>query len=203
MIFSAQGWLRFLGSESSAYGIPLILGGLALMIFGWRLWKLCVVVSFGLIGAIAGSYLGDPNSTASWYAGIGAILLAALSYRPARHAITLLGGLVGAGVVANVLSSAGLSGTLLWLGTTLGFMGCFGLSFLNRAYVVILVTSFLGAALLISGLTAAAMTSSGLYSSLRNVASSSAFIVPFLVVVPTVMSCFLQASEVRRIQIEL
>jgi hypothetical protein len=31
-------------------GIPLVLGGLTLMAFGWRLWKVCAALTFGLIG---------------------------------------------------------------------------------------------------------------------------------------------------------
>lgn len=203
MQFSIKGWLHFLASDVSAYGIPLIVCGLALMIFGWRMWKVCVVVSFGVVGAAIGSYFGQRDGMSNWYAAAGGILLAVASYRPAQHAVAVLGGLVGAGIVGALLSGAGQHGPLLWLGCSLGFIVGSGIAFLHRPFVVVFVTSVLGAVLLVSGLTAAVMTSSPLYNSLRHITSSSAFIIPFLIVVPTVMSCFMQASELKRVDVEL
>jgi hypothetical protein len=203
MLFTIQGWLRFLASDMSAYGIPLILCGVALMTFGWRLWKVCVVVSFGVIGAGIGSRFGQADGMANWYAIGGGLLLGALSYRPAHHAIAVLGGLVGAAIIAALLSGAGQNGPLLWLGSSFGFIVGSGMAFLHRSYVVVFVTSILGAALLVSGLTAAVMTSAQLYNSLRHITSSSSIIVPFLIIVPTVMSCFIQASELKRVDAEL
>ena len=58
MILSVDGWLDFLKDSHGAAAFPLIVGGLGLMFFGWRFWRLCVILAFGLIGAIAGGLAG-------------------------------------------------------------------------------------------------------------------------------------------------
>ena len=203
MITSVNDWVSFLRGSDVLIGVPLLIGGAALMFFGWRMWKPCVVVSFGVLGVAVGTTLADPGPKQLLCAvGCGA-LLALLSYRPVNHALALLGGLVGGGFVMSVLTGVGLHGPPLWIGGGVALFACSALAFLNRQFVVIAVTSFLGAVLLISGATVLVMSSPGLYSSFHSMASGSVIVLPFLLLVPAVMSAFYQVSEVRRANAEL
>jgi len=47
------------------------------------------------------------------------------------------------------------------------------------------------------------MSMDAFYSTVRAMASNSIIVVPFLLLVPTVMSSFYQIAEVRRLQAEL
>ncbi len=203
MNFSVQDWIGYLREGQSAAGFPLIVGGLVLMLFGWRLWKVCVVISFGLIGTLIAAQLIGPRAHQFTYALVCGVGLGLLSYWPVNYAIGVLGGLLGALVTHFYLEKLGLSDGTLWALIGAAFVACTAFAVLNRRHVVILVTAFLGALLLLSGLTSWALTVPTIYGSFRSMAAWSVIVVPFLVLVPTVMSCFYQIAEVRRLRIEL
>ncbi len=203
MITSVQDWLSLLRNSHSATGFPLIVSGLALMMFGWRLWKVSVVLAFGVIGTMVGGFLIGPRDDQWTYAIACGVLLGLLSYWPVKYSIAVLGGVIGAGVTHFYLDRLGLTGGMLWGGSGAAFFACTAMAVLNRRHVVILVTSFLGAVLVLSGLTTWLMTMPMFFGTLRAMAAWSVIVVPFLVLVPTVMSCFYQMAEVRRLQVEL
>lgn len=202
-MYSIQDWLMFLRNSHSAIGFPLIVTGLALMLFGWRLWKVAVILSFGVIGTIAGAMLLGPIENQMLYAvGIGAVCGLASAW-PVKYSVSALGGILGAGVANGYLERFGMSGATLWGGTGAALVGCTAISLINRRHVVILVTAFIGAVLLLSGLTTWLMSIPSIFGTFKSMAAWSAIVLPFLVLVPTVMSCFYQIAEVRRLQIEL
>lgn len=203
MVIPIDDWLLFLRQSHSAMGIPLLVAGVGLMLFGWRLWKLCVMLSFGLIGAVAGAWLVGPGDDQWQYAAIGGVALALASYWPAKYAVSLLGGLIGAVLTMYLMSGLGFSGELLLAVGGVALVVCAAYSFLNRRHVVIIVTAFLGAVLLLSGLTAWVANMPWLYRAVQGMAAGSAIVVPFILLVPTVMSSFYQSAEVRRLHVDL
>ncbi|MDO8631083.1 MAG: hypothetical protein Q7R41_11385 [Phycisphaerales bacterium] len=203
MITSINDWVAFLRSSDSTIGFPLIICGLGLMLFGWRMWKVCVVLSFGLIGAVLGAIVADQSEHQAIFAIVGGVLLAAVSFYPARQALSVIGGLIGGGVAHFYLSRLHLDAVVHWSMCGTAFVGFAGYSFLSKQRVVIFVTAFFGAVLLMSGLAAWAMSVPAFFGTMRALASYSLLVVPFLLLVPTVMSCFYQIAEVRRLQIDL
>ena len=200
---SLSQWWSFLNRADVLAGVPLVVGGLALMLFGWRLWKICVVLCFGLIGAGLGARFAPSHNGVLLYPLVGAVLLGALSYWPARYSVAVLGGLIGAGLVAQVGSGSGLTGAPLWLITGVGFIGSLALSFINRRFVIIGVTAVLGGILLLSGLTVFSRCSPGLYGFLASATSDSSIVLPFILVVPSVVSVCYQAGETSCRGVEL
>lgn len=196
MITSLTDWVAFLHTSDKIVGLPLALAGLALMLFGWRFWRGCLVISFGLIGIGLGTAFSEGHDNQLLIAVAAGAVLAFLSYWPANLSIAVLGGLIGGSFLLNMLEGFGLHGPLLWILAGIAVFGAAGLAFINRQMVVIAVTAFEGAVLLVSGLTALIMTNPGLYGTF---ASHAAFIVPFGLLVPTVMSCFFQVAEVHRV----
>lgn len=203
VITSVQDWLSFLRDSHTATGFPLIVGGLALMLFGWRLWKVAVVLAFGVFGTIAAAiYLGPREDQLMYALGCGAFF-ALLSSWPLHYSVSALGGILGGMVSYGYLQRFGMEGGMLWGASGAALIACLAMSILYRRHVVILVTAFLGAALLLSGLMTLVMTNAALFGTFRSMAAWSAIVIPFLVLVPTVMSCFYQIAEVRRLQVEL
>jgi len=198
-----QDYISLLREANSAAGFPLIVGGLSLMLFGWRLWKVCVVLAFGVIGTIISAHLIGPRDNQMTYALVCGTLLGLLSYWPGHFSVAILGGVIGGGVAYIYLGSMRLSDGTLWCGVAAAFVACTACAVTNRRHVVILVTSFLGAVLLLSGLTSWVMNVPGIVPTFRAMAAWSTIVVPFLLLVPTVMSCFYQVAEIHRLQIEL
>jgi hypothetical protein len=173
------------------------------MFFGWRMWRVCLVLSFGLIGMVIGAKLaGESSYQTVCSVGCG-IVLGALSYKPADYALAVLGGLIAGGFVINAMVGAGLSGAVLWIAGGVALLACAAVAFLNRQLVVITVTSFIGAMLLVSGLAVFAMTFPAFFATLHSMAKGSMIVLPFLLLVPTVMSCFYQVAEIHRLNAKM
>lgn len=203
MITSIEDWINFLRDSTSAGGIPLIIGGLGLMLFGWRMWKLCVIMSFGLIGAGIGASFTEGGAD-KWIAMIACGgVLAAVSAWPINYSVALLGGVLGGGMAYYYLDLLQVDGIMQWVITAAVVLSCSAFAFINKRRVVILVTAFIGAMLLVSGLTSWLIASPAIFGTFRSMASTCAIVLPFVLLVPTVMSCFYQMAEVRRLQIEL
>jgi len=196
---SLSDWEVFLRHSHGAAAVPLLIAGLSMMLFGWRLWRLCVCASFGLIaGGLGVAYLSDLLGS-NWLAfGICAAVVAAACYWPASQLIGLLGGVLAAGGLWAYLGSLGVSGPTLWALAVSALIAGTAYALLNRRHVVVFVTAFLGAVLVISGLAALVMTVPSLDGTLRSVRSYSVIVGPFVLLVPTVMSCFYQIAEMRR-----
>jgi hypothetical protein len=196
-------WVRLLRDSHGVAGIPLIAGGLGLMLFGWRLWKICVVLAFGVIGTVIGLYLVGPSQNPWPLALLCGGVLGLASYYPVKYSIALLGGLIIAAAAHFYLANLKVEGAALWVGTALALFGGTAFAVINRRHVVIVVTSFLGAVLLVSGLATWVMSTPALLGTARQVAASSMVVVPFMLLVPTVMSCFYQVAEVHRLRVDL
>lgn len=205
-------WLIFLRDSDPLLGVPLIVGGIALMLFGWRMWRECALLAFALIGyGIGAFYLrAEVNSffpgadKPAWMCGLPcALALGAAAYPLAGLAVAVLGGLLGAGGAAYFLADLHVSGAVYWLTCGFAMVCAGGYTLINRRLVVIVVTAVIGAFLVLSGVTAVMMMSPGIYGTMRSIATGSVIALPFMILVPTVMSCFYQVAEVNRLQIEL
>ncbi|MHC4695236.1 MAG: hypothetical protein ACYTFA_00685 [Planctomycetota bacterium] len=196
-------WLIFLRQSDALISFPLIIGGAALMLFGWRLWKACVALSFGLIGTgAAAAYVGSGDQ--QWMVALlCGVTLGLVSYWPAKHAVVVLGGIIGGGIAVCVLRDMHVRGLPLQLVTVAAFILSAGLALTNRRLVIIGVTAVLGAILVISGLTVLVMSSPSLYGTLSALAGRNVLVIAFILLVPAVMSWFYQVSEVRRMGAEL
>lgn len=205
MITSLHEWLVVLRDLQSVIAFPLIVAGLILMLFGWRLWKPCVGLSFALVGAFAATMLAryQGSEAEPMFVGVCALAFAAVSYCFARAALPLLGGLIGAAFAWELCGSFRLDGPMQWVLASTAFISGCALALINRRYLIIGITGFLGAVVFMSGVAALIMTMSGFYSTVHSMAVGSAIVVPFILLVPSVMSFFYQVSEVRRMQAEL
>jgi len=203
VITSLQDWTVYLRDSSAGISIPLIITGAGLMFFGWRLWKLCVVLSFAIIGMYVANYYINPNKDQMIYIYMIGGIVGGIMFWPAKHAIAILGGLIGAIIVMSSISNLGFSGSMLWSIGGVALTCGTAYAFLNRQHVVIMVTSFLGAVLVISGITALVLTSPAWLDFFGEVAAYKGIVVPFVLLVPTTMSCFYQLAEIKRLRIEL
>ena len=198
MITSISDWMSFLHSCDALTGIPFVLAGLTMMFLGWRMWKFCVVLTFALIGLAIGVWLADTSANQVYYALAGAAVLGLASFPPVQHSISLLGGLLGAAIVSGLLESFGLRDTALWVAMGLAVMVFTPLCAINRKQVIIFVTAVQGAALLISGLTILVYHEPILRGTYEEMAEYSMVVTPFVLLVPAVISVFLQMADVRQ-----
>jgi hypothetical protein len=197
VITTVQEWVALLQRADSLIGLPLILIGLALALGGWRLWKICVVVTFAAIGAVVGVLLADTPSDQLFYAIIGAVMLGAVSFPPAQYSITVIGGLISTGITYLVCDTIPLFGWPLWISLGLCFAASVALCYLYLRQVIVIITSFEGAVLIVSGVAAFLSDWPDVFNFFGSIANNYWFFLPFLLLVPTVMGTMLQYSDVK------
>ena len=194
----AQEWVMYLRQSGALLGIPLALGGLVLMLGGWRLWKPAVVLTFGIIGAGVGAPLAKSPDEVWLYAAIGGIVLAGTSYPAIKYSVAVLGGIIGAGLVYYAFTGFGLTGWPLWLGCSVALAGACALSILHQREIIVVVTSFEGAVLILSAAVAMLSTVPGLFHYFRNMAHEGSIFIPFILLVPTVVGTMSQLADVKQ-----
>lgn len=191
--------LSIFRDAGSLSGLPLMLAGVGLMLFGWRMWKLCVMLAFGAIGFGLGMHFAPLGSPPVLYGLGGAIVLAGLSFWMSKQAVGVLGGLIGAGICYYFLSMGKWPDFVPWIGAAVGFLGATAFSYLYQRHMIVVVTAFLGGLSFTGGLMAVMMAAPSLYGAFRSMSATSMIVVPFMVMVPTVMSFFYQVSEIHRL----
>jgi hypothetical protein len=175
----------------------MIIVGLALMLGGWRMGAFCVVATYAIVGGLAGFYFAAGRGDTMLWVGAAAVVVGALSLLARRIAIPVLGGVIGAGVVMQVLASLGLHDWPLWISGVAALGSLIALCWAHARNVVIMITSFEGALILISGLIPIMASSPGLFRFFQGLTRSSDVFLPFLLTVPTLAGVFLQMADAR------
>ncbi len=200
---SVDDWLSYLNNADPLIAVPLVIIGVALMIYGWRLWRICVMLSFGLIGAVVATTFAHTADDRWLYGVIGGGVLAIGSAYPVNHSVSVLAGLLGVGIVWESLIRFGLTGVPFWCMLSVVFIGFTAFGYINRHRVVVLVTAFLGASLVLSAAVPWLKSSPQLYNTFRSLRTDYRFVLPFVVLVPTIVSAFFQTSEINSVEKEV
>ena len=128
--------------------------GVVYMLYGWRIFKILVVICFGLIGIFAGIKIGQQFDLQIVGAVVGLFLLAALSVPLMRWAVSLLGAVAGGILTAGLWYAFELPGQYILAGAGIGLIAGAMISFIVFKIAVMLFTSFGGGVLTVIGLVA-------------------------------------------------
>jgi hypothetical protein len=150
-----QNWVdRLLAApQSDAMRVLFVLGGILLLVAGWRVYDYIVVIAGFLIGASIGASLVTTESSLIVVAAmlIGGMLGAALGFFLYYAAVFVIGAYIGViltNALALALSTTPVSPLVLLIGGLIGGMILIGLSF---EFLVVL-SSIVGAQMLVRGL---------------------------------------------------
>lgn len=198
-MISLQNWLMLVNDFGRAVSVPLLVGGIALMLFGWRMPRLCVVLAYGVFGMFLTAWLFDLHDGPWWISVAGGCVLALASYWPIKHSVAGLGGLVGGGISMFAFQGLGFTDAALWGIGGLAFCAFSAFSYIHINHVLIGVTSLFGSVFVLTGLAVWTMAVPAFYGYLSSMANESSLVVPFCLVVPMVVSCFYQVGEMHRL----
>ncbi|RME38030.1 MAG: hypothetical protein D6788_08230 [Planctomycetota bacterium] len=190
--------LAMLRSWNPAAGFPLIVVGVALMLFGYRLWRLCVILAYGAVGVAVMLY-GVGLQESHWvYALAGGCLLGLLSSWWIDISLSLLGGVIAAGLVSASLERLGITGMAVWFIAGAALLGGTAFAYLNRTHLVAVVTAALGACVFLGGayMWFCALRESSAF--VRSLTPDTPYTLPFLLLTTTVVSAFYQSAEIHR-----
>jgi hypothetical protein len=139
--------------QSEALRVLFIIGGLVLLLGGWRIYEFIILIAGFLIGASFASALVQDQGTTITIAAIlvGGLIGAALSIFVYYLAVFLIGGYIGIVLtegLASVLSLAPVSPIVLFIAAVLGGIVLVGLSF----ELLVLLAVVVGAQMISLGL---------------------------------------------------
>jgi hypothetical protein len=142
------------------FSLLMISVGIVYMLYGWRIFRVLVVISFGFIGMflgiLAGERLGagDSSNPVIWGGLAGMVLFAIVSVPLMKWCVSILGALAGGIVTGGLWIAFGLSQTYLLAGFVVGFIAGGLISFILLKISVMLFTSLGGSLVMASGMLA-------------------------------------------------
>ena len=139
--------------ETGIVSLVMIVGGVILLIAGWRVYEFIILISGFLIGAsIATGFIATDNNLIELVGFIlGGFIGALLSVFLYHIAVFLIGAYVGIGLtigLANLFAVTPISAIALLIGALIGGLVMIGLSF----ELLVIISSFVGAQMVVQGL---------------------------------------------------
>jgi hypothetical protein len=175
--------------------------GTVFILYGWRVFKILVVICFGLVGMFAGIRIGQRFDSQIAGAIVGLVLLAAISIPLMRWAVSLLGAITGGILAAGLWYAFELPGQYILAGAAIGLVAGGMISFIVFRIAVMLFTSFGGGVLIITGLMTLVYQYENIQQPpterLKDLFMNQTWFLPVLLLAPTVIGVIIQNKLIR------
>ena len=123
--------------------------GIVYLMYGWRIFKVLVVVCFGLAGLFLGMRLGTYIGSEMWGSVIGVAVLAIISVPLMKWCVSMLGAVAGSVLTAGLWYAFELPQEYIWAGAIIGFVAGGMISFIVFKIAVMLFTSLGGSTIVV------------------------------------------------------
>lgn len=169
--------------------------GVVCLFYGWRVFKVLVVINFALLGMMLGmtiteKIVGLNNQFAGGIAGM--IILAVLSVPLMRWAVCLLGAAAGGILTSGIWYACGLTERYIWAGGLIGIIAGGMISFIIFKAAVILFSSLWGSLLIVVGSLALLYLYPRTAGKIEDLVFSLKWFLPTLITLPTAIGFVLQ-----------
>ncbi len=169
--------------------------GSVCLLYGWRVFKILVVICFGLIGLVIGmsvteSIVNLNNPLAGGLIGMG--ILAVLSVPLMKWGVSLLGALAGAILAAAIWYASNLPEQYIWAGALTGFVAGGMISFIIFKVAIMLFTSLGGSILMSSGAMAMLYLYPKTAPQIQDIVFNKKWFLSVVIVIPTIIGVILQ-----------
>jgi hypothetical protein len=175
--------------------------GVVYLLYGWRIFKVLVVICFGLVGLFAGINVGARFGWEILGGVIGFFLLAGVSIPLMRWAVSILGAIAGGILTSGVWYAFGLPEKYMPAGALIGIIAGGMISFIVFKVAIMLFTSFGGGTLIMTGLLALVYR----YESIQDPPTETIkamfynhhWFVPVLMLAPTLIGIIVQNKFIK------
>lgn len=175
--------------------------GAVCLFYGWRIFKMLVVISFALLGMIMGITISDKISGGgSQLLGglIGLGIMAVLSVPLVRWAVCILGAVAGGILTSGIWYACGLSERYIWAGGLIGMVAGGMISFIIFKIAIMLFSSVGGSGLLVVGILAVMCSKYvGWERGIKELMFNHNWFLPAALMVPTIVGVFLQNKFIK------
>jgi hypothetical protein len=169
--------------------------GSVCLLYGWRVFKILVVINFGLIGLVLGKIIcgrivGLNNELAGELIGMG--VLAVLAVPLMKWGVSILGAGAGAFIAASIWYACNLPEQYIWAGALTGLVAGGMISFIIFKLAIMLFTSLWGSSLISSGAMALLYLYEPTKSQIQDLVFDKKWFLSVAVILPTLIGVILQ-----------
>lgn len=136
------------------HAVVAISVGIVYMLYGWRIFRVLVVICFGLTGMFLGIFAGQHFGSPIWGGIVGLILLAIISVPLMKWCVAALGAMAGGSLTGAVWYAFGLPLDYIWAGVIIGVVAGGLISFILLKVSVMLFTALGGSMIMMVGVLA-------------------------------------------------
>ena len=175
--------------------------GVVCLLYGWRVFKILVIISFGLVGLGLGITLGDKiQGESSQIVGglIGLAVMAAVAVPLMRWAVSLLGAVAGGLLTSGIWYAAGLNEKYIWAGALIGLIAGGMISFIVFKVAVMLFSSLGGSSLIVVGVFALLYLYPQTSKDIKELVYENKWFLPIALMVPTAIGLIVQNKFIKR-----
>lgn len=195
-----ESFWNYIISLDRVEAVTFISFGVVCLMYGWRVFKILVVISFALLGmflgvAVTNKIVGLNNQLAGGLVGMG--VLAILSIPLMRWAVSALGAVAGGILTSSIWYASGLPERYIWAGALIGMVAGGMISFIIFKVAVILFSSLSGASLIMVGSLALLYLHPATSTRLEEIVFTKKWFLPTLLVAPTLIGLVLQNKFVK------
>ena len=188
------------------YAMLLLSVGVVYLLYGWRIFRALVVISFGFIGMFLGMLSADKLSSNDhalmWGGIIGMVLFASIAVPLMKWCVSVLGAVAGGILTSGIWIALDLSDTYLPAGFIVGFIAGGLISFIMLKVSVMLFTSLGGSLITVTGLLALlyqydVKVSDPLTFYTYNLILTHPWFLPLAIIIPTIAGMLVQNKLIK------
>jgi len=187
-------------SLSVLEALTFISFGTVCLFYGWRVFKVLVVISFAMLGLLLGIMVtdrvfGPDNQLIGGLVGLG--VLAVLSVPLMRWAVSILGAVAGGVLTAGIWYACGLTEQYIWAGALVGVVAGGMISFIIFRIAVMLFSCLGGSCLVVTGMLALLYLYQATSGQVEELFFTHRWFLPLMLAAPTAVGVLLQHKFVK------
>lgn len=174
--------------------------GVVCLLYGWRVFKVLVVISFALLGLFLGMTISDRISGGdSRIIGglVGLGLMAVLSVSLMRWAVGILGAIAGGIITSGIWYGCRLPEQYIWAGGLVGIVAGGMISFIIFKISVMLFSSLGGSGLMVTGALALLYLYPDTTEQVENLVFTEKWFLPVALIIPALVGIIMQNKFIK------
>ncbi|MCK4752996.1 MAG: hypothetical protein KAS75_06090 [Planctomycetes bacterium] len=174
--------------------------GAVCLFYGWRVFKILVIISFALLGLVLGMIVSEKiNGGGGQLVGglVGLALMSFLAVPLMRWAVCILGGLAGGILTAGAWYALELNEGYIWAGALIGIIAGGMISFIIFRVAVMLFSSMGGGILMVVGVLALLYLYPETSEQVESIVFEQKWFLPLALLIPTAMGIIVQNKFIK------
>lgn len=180
--------------------LTFIAFGVVCLLYGWRVFKVLVVISFAILGILGGMLLSDIVLGSNNNPILGVILglvLAIVSVPLMRWSVCILGAVAGGVITASLWYAFKLPEDMLWAGALVGVIAGGMISFIVFRIAVMLFSCLGGSVLVVMGSIAIMYMYPLTTGRVQDLVLTEKWFLPVMVLIPATLGVFFQNKFIK------